>query len=358
MPAQVLISILIPIYNVQDYLEECLDSVCAQTFGDFEAICINDGSTDNSREIVERYLKKDGRFRLIDKANSGYGASMNRGLDAASGNYIAILESDDFFEAQTLERLYGAIREFEAEVVMANCYFYWAGPPKRNISYGLTPRSQVGRLINPQKNHEIFYRGPAVWAALYDNNFLKTHDIRFNETPGASYQDLGFHFKVWAMATRAIFLRDAFVHYRQSNKNSSVKASGKIYSVCEEFAEINRYLAALPEIPEWLKAVKAKLKFITYVWNYERLADEFQLEFLQRFASEMRLELEEGNIDWSLFEKWDTLELQNILNSPEEYHKKRQASGRGKLGKLKHIFKIGGLPLLISFGKNRFLRRG
>ena len=114
------ISVLIPIYNVESYLEECLDSLRAQTFRDFEAICINDGSTDGSRDIIQKYLDLDSRFKVIDKPNSGYGASMNLGLEQATGTYLAILESDDKFEPNALEFLYQTATQHEAEVVKAD----------------------------------------------------------------------------------------------------------------------------------------------------------------------------------------------------------------------------------------------
>ena len=355
--SQPAISILIPVYNVQDYLKECLDSVCAQTFGDFEAVCINDGSTDNSREIIENYVKTDARFRIINKSNSGYGASMNCGLDAAQGTYIAILESDDFLEPQTLKNLYDTIEEFDAEVVKANCYFYWVSPRKKNVVYDLVPHTQTGRLINPQNEHQIFYLKPAVWAALYRKSFLTTHDIRFCETPGASYQDTAFNFKIWANAQRAVFIKDAFVHYRQDNQSSSVKSLDKVYYVCHEFAEMDRYVRERSMMADWLMAVKCKMKFEVYLWNYERLADEFQWEFLQRFATEMKEEVEQGHIDWRLFEDWNRYDLQSILHSPDDYHHKRLAAGRDKFGKALYYLKSGGVFLIAKVIRSKLFHR-
>ena len=103
-----MVSLLIPIYNVERYLEECLDSAVNQTLKDIEIICINDGSTDSSPDIIRRYMANDGRVRMIDKANSGYGSSMNMGLDAATGKYIGILESDDYLELDALEVMVAA----------------------------------------------------------------------------------------------------------------------------------------------------------------------------------------------------------------------------------------------------------
>ena len=92
------VSILVPCYNVEKYLKQCLDSIVNQTLQDIEIICINDGSTDSTLDIIKQYAKNDDRFVVIDKQNEGYGKSMNRGLDAATGEYIGIVESDDWIE--------------------------------------------------------------------------------------------------------------------------------------------------------------------------------------------------------------------------------------------------------------------
>jgi glycosyltransferase involved in cell wall biosynthesis len=99
------ISIIIPIYNVNKYLRECLDSIINQTLKTIEIICVNDGSTDNSLEIIKEYIY-DNRIIIINKNNSGYGDSMNQGLNIASGEYIGIVESDDYVDIYMFENLY------------------------------------------------------------------------------------------------------------------------------------------------------------------------------------------------------------------------------------------------------------
>ena len=117
------VSVLTPIYNVAQYLPQCLESLKAQTLQDIEFICINDGSTDNSLEILKAYAENDNRFVIIDKQNSGYGASMNKGLEAARGEYIGIVESDDFIDADAFELLYGiANLNNKPDIVKANHY--------------------------------------------------------------------------------------------------------------------------------------------------------------------------------------------------------------------------------------------
>ncbi len=98
-------SIIIPIYNVESYLRECLDSVLQQSFADWETICINDGSTDNSAAILEEYGQKDSRFKIINQPNGGLSAARNTGLKAATGEYVLFLDSDDWLEGNALERV-------------------------------------------------------------------------------------------------------------------------------------------------------------------------------------------------------------------------------------------------------------
>ena len=118
------VSVLVPIYNVERYLEKCLQSLCNQTLSDIEILCINDGSTDSSKAIVESFKKKDLRIVLIDKENTGYGSSMNVGLEQARGTYIAIVESDDFIDSDMMERLYEMAETYNLDIVKSTCYFY------------------------------------------------------------------------------------------------------------------------------------------------------------------------------------------------------------------------------------------
>ena len=119
MPA---VSVLIPCFNVERYLRECLDSVVNQTLRDLEIICVNDGSTDATPDILREYAARDSRILLIDKQNSGYGDSMNRALDAASGDYIGIVESDDRADPAMFETLHDLAVKFDCDLVKSNFY--------------------------------------------------------------------------------------------------------------------------------------------------------------------------------------------------------------------------------------------
>ena len=111
-----LISILVPCCNVEKYLHQCMDSIIGQTFKETEIICLNDGSKDNTLDILREYEQKDSRVIVIDKPNSGYGSTMNLGIEKAKGKYVAIIESDDYAEPEMMEKLFNAalprVRDF------------------------------------------------------------------------------------------------------------------------------------------------------------------------------------------------------------------------------------------------------
>ncbi len=100
------VSVIVPVYNGEKYLKECLDSILSQTLSDIEIICVNDGSTDGSYDILENYKLKDSRIKIINKPNTGYGNSMNVGIQESQGEFIGIVESDDYVEPNMYELLY------------------------------------------------------------------------------------------------------------------------------------------------------------------------------------------------------------------------------------------------------------
>ena len=345
------ISILIPIYNVENYLKECLDSVLAQTFTDFEAICINDGSTDTSRAIIQEYLDKDARFKVIDKPNSGYGASMNKGLDQAQGTYIAILESDDIYEKNALEVLHSAITKHNADVVKGEFNLYWSTPVDRREIFGITKDLPLDVSLDPRsvKASKIFYRKPSIWSALYKRNFLTENDITFLETPGASYQDAGFNFKVWATARTAVFLDAIILNYRQDNEQSSVNSPKKVFCVCDEYREMERYLSQRPTLRKQLEPIKERMKFDSYLWNYDRLSDSLKDSFLEVAASEFKQDITSGDLDWSLFEPWSEADLRAMINDPKSFQESRGENLKpGKFNTFKRYYRLGGIPLIMK----------
>lgn len=304
-------SVLVPIYNVEKFLRQCLDSLVNQTLKDIEIICLNDGSTDNSLEIINEYAKDDARIVIVDKPNSGYGDSMNKGLEKARGEYVGIVESDDFIDLDAFEKLYSLAKSHNAEVVRANYYFNKENKDTKN--YYINP-ADAGRIVDPAQHTWIFYQSPAIWSAIYRRDFLEKSEINFLPTPGASYQDTGFNFKVWASAHRAYFTTDAFLHYRIDNEASSINNPGKVMNVCYEYEEIEKYLKK-HELFKELGPLMEAAKFGAYYWNILRLKPKLLPDFLERVKKEYTEAKENGLLIKEYFEspvQWNLLNY--ILN--------------------------------------------
>ena len=208
-----LISILVPCYNVEKYLRQCMDSIINQTYGNLEIICLNDGSKDNTLAILKEYAANDSRIIIVDKPNSGYGATMNIGLKTARGKYIGIVESDDYIEPQMYEILCSEAEKENLDIT--RCRFM-----ERNMISGedhietFPYVKDGGRVFRPTDVPSSFTIKPSIWAALYNTEFLKTNGIQFLETPGASYQDTAltqhFHSRLWLWPGGSVSFRTCF----------------------------------------------------------------------------------------------------------------------------------------------------
>ena len=343
------VSVLVPIYNVERYLSTCLDSLIAQSFQDFEAICINDGSTDGSRDVIQRYLDADARFRVIDKPNSGYGASMNRGLDTAQGRYVAILESDDFYEPDCLRKLVDAACDNDSEVVKANFWLFWSEPAERKELFRVVDGREATRTMDPLDDKAIFFRKPSIWSGLYKRDFLTEKGIRFLETPGASYQDAGFNFKVWASSRRATFLDDPVLFYRQDNEASSVNSPSKVFCVCDEYASMASFIDdCCPDRALELHQILARMKYDSYLWNYDRLAGELRSSFVARASEELASDLATWPLDEEYFDPYAGAGYEAWAKDPDRFVRARKClETPGRMGAIKSRLALGGLSLLV-----------
>lgn len=321
------VSVVVPVYNVEKYLEQCLDSIVNQSLEDIEIICVDDGSTDKSGEILDRYAVEDGRIKVIHKENTGYGNSMNIGFDAAQGEYIGIVESDDYAELDMFESLYRCALEFQLDVIKSEYFLYFSNPTEKNEKQDVFSEIMCSRVFCPLTDFkskmemvEFFNIKPTIWSAIYRTEFIRKNDIRFNETPGASFQDASFNFKVWACAGRVKLFPKAFLHYRQDNENSSVNSKGKIYCVCDEYEEMQRFLDMNPEKKGRLEGIKSRIKYDSYIWNYERLSPKYKFVFLDRMSEEFKEDMDKGTVEKDYFEwyKWKT--LHQIVDDPAGYY--------------------------------------
>lgn len=294
MPA---VSVLVPCYNVERYIRQCMDSVVGQTLRDIEIICLNDGSTDDTLAILQEYAAQDSRIHIIDKSNSGYGDSMNKGLEAAAGEYIGIVESDDWVDADMFETLYSAAKEHDCDLVKSNYYDYCGGVSTLNE---IIPPEDANMVISPRERTAIFVQPAYIWTAIYRQNMLKRENVCFLPTQGASYQDTSFNFKTLACAEKTWFMRKAFVHYRRDNENSSVKSTGKIYCICDEYAEIENFIRKDTRFI-YLYPIVLKMKYQSYFWNFRRLALLDSIHFSLHVSGEFKEAFHKGRINRNIF---------------------------------------------------------
>lgn len=271
------ISIIVPVYNVEKYLECCMNSLLKQSHENIEIICVNDGSTDSSLEILQNYQSRDHRVIIISKENSGYGDTINCGLRQAKGKYVGIVESDDFAEPEMYDKLYKCAEQYDADVVKANFNDYFTASGEKNFHEYLVGQ-QYDKLI--EHDRSLILLGPVIWAGLYRRSLLIDNDIWLLNTAGASYQDTSFSFKVFLCAQRVVFLKDAVINYRNDRDDSSVNSNEKIFCICNEIEECKRFMddkiTDLSIMPLFVRN-----KFYRYKWNLDRLHGSNKLKFLE-----------------------------------------------------------------------------
>lgn len=238
------ISVILPVYGGEQYLEQCLDSVIHQTHRNLEIIVVNDGSPDSCPSIIDRYAAMDSRIVAIHKKNAGYGAALNSGLDIATGDFVAIIETDDWVQLNMFECLLNAYNAKPNPVVKAsfNRISNEVVLNTQSLSHLCSFDSDNLAEIVPESSIELFLLESSIWTAIYERNFLEDNAIRFFESPGASYQDMPFKFITYA-TTQAITLVNVPVYnYRVMNAGSSSASADKALISFKNYDIIKNYL--------------------------------------------------------------------------------------------------------------------
>lgn len=268
------VTILIPIYNCEKYLKKCIESALNQSLKGIEIIIINDGSFDSSSEIIESY-KNSENVKIINKANSGYGASLNLGIKEAKGEYISIFEADDFADKDMLKKLF----KFRGhDVIKSGFYFY----PDKKI-YCLN----IDKTTTIDDNPEIINIKPSVWSAIYKKEFLILNNIFFNETKGASFQDVSFHFKTLFCAKDIVFIDEPLYYYRTDNENASTKSKSNVNAIINEFSTIDKFIENKPVLPE-TNAQLVLFELRAYIWNFKRIAKQYENEYILNISDKFK----------------------------------------------------------------------
>lgn len=218
------VSLIIPVYNVENYIEKCLNSVVNQTLDDIEIIIVNDGSEDSSKNIISKYVEKyKNKIKYFEKENGGLSSSRNFGMPYATGEYIAFLDSDDYVEPETYEEMYNLAKKEDADMV--ECDFIWEYPSKN--------KEDIGVIYNSKK--EMIEKARVVaWNKLIKRKIIENVNIEF--PLGLRYEDVEFFYKLVPYLNKVSFIKKCFIHYVQrenSIANTQNSRTKEIFIVLE-----------------------------------------------------------------------------------------------------------------------------
>ena len=314
------VSVIVPVYNQEDFLNTALYSLVEQTLKEVEFICVNDGSKDSSMTILKQYAAVDKRIHIIDKVNTGYGNSMNVGIDGARGEYLAILEPDDFIPADMLEHLYDAAHANQLDFVKADFYRFTVDKCgeiiKNHVKLSSNPKD-YNRVINPVKEQKTFTFVMNTWSGIYRMSFLRENNIRHNETPGASFQDNGFWFQTFTYAKRAMFMDIPFYMNRRDNPNSSIYDPQKVYCMTNEYKYIWDKLGQTPGYQEELANTFYCKKFEQFVMTYRRIADSVKPEYLRHTHDEFEAPVRSGVFNPEVMSEYLQMMFHKMMDCPD-----------------------------------------
>lgn len=225
------ISIIVPIYNGKDFLPYSLQSLREQINSRIEVILIDDGSTDGSGALIDSFAQEFPEVKVIRQPNRGYGAACNAGLDVATGEYVAIFEPDDLLSSGFYADLYRVAYETKADIIRYNGFYSYKATVNglRFAHYG----SYSGRVYSTDSVRRLWTSHPAIWNALYRREALQEGNVRFPETPGASFQDAQFHVSLYYTMKTIAVLDSAGYYYREHPAQSVNTADGKVDAVVE-----------------------------------------------------------------------------------------------------------------------------
>lgn len=270
---------------------------------------------------------------MLNSPKKSYGYQMNMGMDAAKGQYMAILETDDYILPEMYEELYTICEDKELDMVKADFRLFVGDGKGRTFTDRemLTQKSKLEyeTVMNPSEDFRAFRCNNVIWTGLYSMDFLRGNEIRFHESAGASYQDNGFWFLTMSYAKRMLVHQKAYYMLRRDNPNSSVNSRGKVYCMCDEYDFILQELERRG-MREKFGALCARFRFSNYLWNYERISEKFKDEFLERFAEDFRRLDAIGELQGQYFDMEQGMRLKMLMESTTAYkyyqvHDRRRA---------------------------------
>lgn len=253
------VSVIVPVYNVEIYLKDCLESLCHQTLPNIEIIIVNDGSTDNSESIIRNYENEYPCITVIEQQNKGLSVARNTGIKYATGKYIVFVDSDDFVDLDFCEQLFIKAEKYSCPLVICGVQLYWNNRKKK--AYKRT-RFDEDRIYDKDSLYKLLLDqdrgiGCQVWNKIYDRQILMNSGIRFQENK--YYEDIVFTFKIVELYGQAMFINCLKYHYRmRENSIVSAVSEKKIIDYIDNCSE------AINFIRRHSKDIYQKYKIVTF----------------------------------------------------------------------------------------------
>lgn len=318
------ISIIIPVYNVAEYLNDVLNSILEQTFEDFEVICINDGSTDNSLEILETFTTKDHRFKVISQPNQGQGVARNNGITLAKGEYLMFVDPDDYIEKNSLEIIYNKFQQTNVDVIQFDyTRIKEDGELIEPISFSQKIKKEFKYSIKDNETydwHDIKKRsltGLSLtgWDKAYRTDFIKKNNIKF--APNKCGEDHIFSISANLLAEKILYIEKSLYYYRTRKDSAVNKASVNNFCIFENISLLKEFLISNNLYKEFEKA------FIDYEtsvlsWHYGNIpqdkVDEYKNKSKKLLSKkDYKVFLAKAKGDFSFLEK--LFSLKNLVKN-------------------------------------------
>lgn len=320
------LSIIMPVHNAGKYLERSITSILNQSITDWELCVVDDGSTDNSVEIIKGFMASDSRIKLLSREEKGYGITMNNLLDMCEGEYICDVDPDDWIESDMFEIMVNAIEDNSCDIV--KCGFMYELPD------GLQQYEQIKEtdifcpIELPYHNRiEWFCQQTAIWSQIYSRDFLNRNSIRLHETSGAAFQDTAFIFKCNCYAKRVKAIDKMLYHYNKTNANSSTAKQDEPFATSIEFRWMHKFLDEHPEFAVKTRSILIRQQFGGCMWNMMRIKEEDERQFALMLKDDFSKVWEW--LDSRMFNFFEYRIIDSIINNTDMFLESIAAQKRG-----------------------------
>lgn len=283
------VSVIIPVYNVEKYIEECLDSLINQTLKDIEIICVDDGSTDNTVEILNRYRQQDSRISVYYQKNKYAGVARNTGMQYATGKYVIFLDSDDFFDETMLEKTYEEAERCQAEVVLFSAYYYNNNTKEATPAPWLFVKDRLPSTLpfSPADTDGVLLTAmsPAPWTKLFLREYIEKLDLKF--MPLQNSNDVFFTYVAVSCASRITYVDECLVYYR-TGMTTSLQSTKKKNPLCflEAYHASYHELKARGALADVAKGLRTAI-VDGCLYNYNSVDEDTKLVIANSFMSSM-----------------------------------------------------------------------